>query len=100
MTSTLLVFLSFILLADDTNIFSHKDTNTLFNTVNTELNTVSSWFNANKLTLHPDKTKFILFFPPRKKISETNIRVSINGNTVSRVSNTKFLGVIINENLC
>ena len=94
-------FLSFILFADDTNIFfSHKDINTLFDTVNTELNTVSSWFNANKLTLHPDKTKFILFFPPRKKISETNIRISINGNNISRVSNTKFLGVIINENLC
>ena len=60
--------LSFILFADDTNIFFlHKNINTLINILNKELAYVSQWFNINKLTLHPEKTKFILFFPLIKK---------------------------------
>ena len=50
-------YLSFILFADDTNIFlRHKDLATLARVVNQELSRVSSWFNANKLTVHPDKS--------------------------------------------
>ena len=85
-------YLSFILFADDTNIFfRHKDISTLINTVNNELCLVYSWFNANKLTLHPDKTKFILFHPTRKKVKLDDIHININGAPLSRVENTKFL---------
>ena len=60
--------LTFILFADDTYIFfRHKNINTLINILDNELTYVSQWFNINKLTLHPEKTKFILFFPSRKK---------------------------------
>ena len=91
---------SFILFADDTNIFfRHKDISTLINTVNNELCRVSSWFNSNKLTLHPDKTKFILFHPTRKKINLDDIHININGVPLSRVENTKFLEVIMHQNL-
>jgi hypothetical protein len=42
-----------ILYADDTNIiYTHKDLNTLITTVNCELNKLSSWFSANRLTLN------------------------------------------------
>ena len=55
-------YLSFILFADDTNIFfQHKNISELTKIVNHELSFVATWFKANKLTLHPDKTKFILF---------------------------------------
>ena len=92
--------LSFILFADDTNIFfSHKDIATLINTVNNELCYLSSWFNANKLTLHPDKTKFVFFHPSRKKISLDDIHININSTPISRVTSTTFLGIIIHENL-
>ena len=92
--------LSFILFADDTNIFfSHKDISTLINIVNTELVHISSWFNTNKLTLHPNKTKFILFHPTRKKVNLTDLGITINNTSVSRVQSNKFLGVIIHENL-
>ena len=66
-------FLSFILFADDTNIsFRHKDLvdlATFARMVNQELSHVSSWFNANKLTVNPDKFKFIIFHPRRKQIN-------------------------------
>ena len=41
-----------IIFADDTNLFfSHEKIKELFQTANLELNKVSKWFNANKLSL-------------------------------------------------
>ena len=61
-------YLSFILFADNTIIFfQHKNISELTKIVNHELSFVATWFKANKLILHPDKTKFILFHPARKK---------------------------------
>ena len=67
-------YLSFILFADDTNIFfQHKNIPELTKIVNHELSFTTTWFKANKLTLHPD--------------------------SINRVEHTKFLGVIIHQNL-
>jgi len=56
--------LSIILLSDGTNIFfCHNDLPTFVTILNVELARVSSWFNANKLTVHPDKSQFIIFHP-------------------------------------
>ena len=83
--------LSFILFADDTNIFfRHRNINTLINILNKELTYVSQWFNINNLTLCPEKTKFILFFPTRKKVNLHDIKVYINNMPIYRVNSTKF----------
>jgi hypothetical protein len=51
-----------LLFADDTTLyFSHKDIDFLIDTVNNELKKISDFFRANKLALHPEKTKFMLF---------------------------------------
>ena len=77
-----------------TSIFlSHKDTTSLINTFNTELTHVSSWLNANRLTLHPEKTKFIIFHPARKKRDLPEASITINGLPVSRVEKIKYLGL-------
>ena len=48
--------LEFILFADDTNIFfSHNDPNFLIELVNTELQKLSCWFQANKLSINVKK---------------------------------------------
>ena len=67
--------------------------------MNHELSFVATWLKANKLTLHPDKTKFILFHPARKKIDLDGLSISVNKNSINRVEHTKFLGVIIHQNL-
>ena len=93
-------YLAFILFADDTNIFAkHKNTQNLMDIVNTELKCVASWLAANKLTLHPDKTKFILFHPARKQVNLRDINLSINGTNIDRVEHTKFLGIVVHQNL-
>ena len=62
--------LSFILFADDTNLFfSHKDLETLYKTMNQELKQVSLWLNANKLSLNVNKTQFRIFKTKKRKLS-------------------------------
>ena len=51
-----------VLFADDaTPLFSHSNLNELNVLVNEELSKICDWYSANKLALHPDKSKFILF---------------------------------------
>ena len=66
--------------------------------MNHELSFVATWFKANKLTLHPDKTKFILFHLAIKKINIDGLSINIDKNSINRVEHTKFLGVIIHQN--
>ena len=57
-----------IIFADDTNLFfSHKSIKELFHIANLELNKVFKWFNANKLSLNKDKTKYKFFHKAREK---------------------------------
>ena len=51
-----------IMFADDTNLFiSNSNIKKLFQTVNEELKNFQTWFNANKLSLNTDKTKYSFF---------------------------------------
>ena len=91
--------LKFIMFADDTNIFySHKSLTELIHIVNIELNQVSNWLKANKLSLNVKKTHFILFHFRQRKIDQLP-SVLIDNNIIEQVKSTKFLGVVINENL-
>ena len=59
--------LSIILFADDTNLFfSHKNVDTVHETMNCELRKIATWPSANKLSLNINKTHFIIF-KSRKK---------------------------------
>ena len=46
--------------------------------VNNELQKISMWFRANKMTLHPLKTKFTVFHPAPNSISWNNINIVID----------------------
>ena len=86
--------LSIILFADETNIFFRQnDLPSLVSILNVELARVSSWFNANKLTVHPDKSKFIIFHPRCKQINLSDIHISINNSPshVCRKTNSSVL---------
>ena len=64
-------FLSFFLFADVTNIyFKSHDLTQLQKIMNCELKKVKKWPDANRLTFNIDKTNFVVFHPPRIKISE------------------------------
>ena len=94
--------ISAVMFADDTNLFlSDKNIDILFTKMNIELAKVSTWFKANKLSLNTSKTKFSIFHPTSKKrfIPAELPILKINDTYISRDSVTKFLGVLIDENL-
>ena len=88
-----------ILFADDTNSFmSHKDPVSLAASLNSELNKLSTWLKANKLSLNLKKTNFMLFKPRRKRY-HFPMQIYINEQRIEQVKETVFLGVVIDEHL-
>ena len=87
-----------ILFVDDTNLFcTGKNLGDIVNEINVEIDKIYSWVKANKLSLNVEKTNFMLFTP--KSFSQNMDDLLINGNRISEVNETKFLGVIIDNKL-
>ena len=58
-----------VLFADDTNIlYSHKNLKSLENVMNFELSNVFQWLTSSKLTLHQNKSIFVIFHPYLKRL--------------------------------
>ena len=58
-----------LLFADDSSlIFSNQNINNLLNIANIGFKNLCQWMRANKLKLHPSKTKFMIFCNNRKSI--------------------------------
>ena len=90
--------LSFLLFADDTNLFySHSDPKMLNQIVNQELWKVSNWLTANKLSLNVKSHSIIFKAKNKRGKYTTNIR--IKDQKIEQVTNTNFLGVNIDQNL-
>ena len=88
-----------ILFADDSNFFyTDKNIDNLFDTLNSELDKIVKWLNANKMSLNVDKTHYIIF-TSRKNNVLRNQDIIINGCKINEVVVTKFLGVLIDSNL-
>ena len=67
--------------------------------MNNELYKVNQWFKANKLSLNLKKTNFIIFAGGNKKYDKEKAKIYINDKATNQVSHTRFLGIIIDENL-
>ena len=92
--------LNFILFADDTNAyFTGNCLDEVFATINVEIVKLTEWLNANKLSLNISKTNYMLF--GSKSICKPNVpfHLTINNVKIERITNVKFLGVLIDDNL-
>ena len=97
----LLKYCSSVIFADDTTIY-HIGTNQteVYQDMNSDLETLSDWFKANKLSVNASKTKYMVF--KCKKSAEaqtTQPDLYIDNEVLEKVPVTKFLGVYIDENL-
>ena len=89
--------LSFILFADDSNLFfSHNNPYTLVSTINAELDKVTQWIRANKLSLNLQKTKYMVF---SNSLNTLPINIVFDNTPLENVSHTKFLGLIVDNKL-
>ena len=83
--------------ADDSTIYhSGSNIKTLYQHMNVDLNCLSDWFKANKLSLNVSKTNYMLF--SRSKL-EPNHKLIIGKSEINRKKTFKFLGLHIDENL-
>ena len=91
--------LSFYLFADDTNVyFKSFDIVHLQKVMNRELRKVRKWLDANHLALNIDKTNFVIFHSPQKKITEPVI-LKIGKKKIRNENCVKFLGVLLDSGL-
>ena len=88
---------SFLHFADDTTIYMDGSTaEEVCNTLTQELVAVDRWLISNKLTLNVAKTSYIVF--SHLNIND-DISIRMRRTDISRTRNTKFLGVIIDDEL-
>ena len=87
-----------ILFADDTTIYqSSTNINTIVNNLSQELDNLTDWFRANKLSLNVAKTNYIIFTKTEHTLPI--IQLKLGGENINRVENTKFLGVYIDAKI-
>ena len=89
--------LNFSLFADDSTA-SHSDSNlnTTLNTLKEEFTKVLDWLLANKLIINLQKTHLMLITNRKRPAS---ISLNINNNVITENTETKFLGVIVDNQL-
>ena len=88
-----------ILFADDTNtIYTSNTYDSLKKIVCDDLQKISDWFKTNKLALNETKTKVMIFHKAHTK-PPSSFTLTLNNIELERVENTKFLGIMIQENL-
>jgi hypothetical protein len=94
-----LKFCSCIMFADDTTIYiSGSNIKFLYSKMNEDLKSLTKWFNFNSLSLNVDKSSHIVFkLQNRNPIIDRTLHV--DGENIKRVSETKFLGIMIDEHL-
>ena len=88
--------------ADDTNFFySHKNIKALFYTVISELEKISQWLKANKLSMKIKKTMFKLFHKNyfKDEIPLKLPALMIGNNNIEKKSPIKYLGVMLDEHI-
>ena len=92
-----LEFLECIQFADDTTLyFGHKNKNCIMCCLEHDLEIISDWFRANKLTLNVGKMVFMLFHPKGKSTFE---QLKFEDTLITNSHETKFLGIWLNDNL-
>lgn len=85
--------------ADDTNLLcKDKCDKTLKRKLNEDLKLIYNWLCANRLSLNVDKTEFIVFRPPRKKL-DNRFTLKLNQKTLFESAKIKYLGMILDQTL-
>ena len=89
------------LFADDRNCFVY-DFNSLERLVETELNKLQKWINANKLTINfdPKKSSYCIFKPGDKcLLINFNRGLTMDTKVLKYKENTKYLGLLLDHKL-
>ena len=87
-----------IMYADDTRLLNGIFFNNLVQSINTELDLLSTWPKSNELSLNTDKTFFQLFHRARIK-AKNSFNILVDKCIINKLENIKNLGLIIDHKL-
>ena len=97
---------SILSFADDTTIYvSDSNIDILFNNAKILINSLFLWFFSNRLSLNPNKTKYIVIRLPSLKGDLSQKHILIENTLLHRICKdcdekaAKLLGILIDENL-
>ena len=93
-----------VLFADDTTFqMSNKNIVDLYSAMSMNLNRAVHWFQANYLTLHPAKTKYIRFSKYNSHVHELDLWMGANKieriGRNCKINSFKFLGMMVDDQL-
>ena len=89
-----------VMYADDTTLYMPaKSIDYLTVTMNTELQSVITWVNSNKLVLNLAKTKSIVFGSKLKMKNKPLLNLLVKETPIQQVEETKLLGIILDSKL-
>ena len=86
-----------LMYADDTTLYCNINQNISEEVINVELLKLWDWLGANKLSLNMAKTKYMVFHTSKRNMIYPNLKV--NNNTIERVTEFNFLGVILHSHM-
>ena len=66
--------------------------------INSEMDKLSEWFGANKLSINVKKSNYMTF-QPRQKRQKIDLSITLNNHKIDQVKEVVFLGVILDEHL-
>ena len=88
-----------IFFADDSNLFKNgNNLSRIEKDLNEILSNVSQWLKVNKLSLNVKKTHYMIF-SKKKNLQKPSVNLKIDGEPLSEVNKTKFLGIVIDNKL-
>ena len=89
------IYGTLILFADDTTLFNHHQNRKFLSFMMThDMSILDDWFRANQLSLNLSKTVSMLFWPNGKEL-----KIDMDGYIIPQVTHTRFLGVLLDEEL-
>jgi len=87
-----------ILFADDTTLYySSPHIPDPYEIMNEELDSLTDWLRANKLSQNVSKTNYMIFSNINSK--QHAMEINLTNTTITKTNCVKFLGVFIDENL-
>ena len=86
--------LSYVLFADDTNVFSTDSHQMKY-----QISLINEWCISNRLVINYDKTHQMLFKAPNKKFEPRDFELTMGSSILHIKDETKFLGVKIDANI-
>ena len=88
---------SCILFADNTTIYyTHKKITYIKYCIEHDLQKLTQWFRANKLTLNSQKTECVVFSSNSKPCQ---IKLELNGTILKNKKSVRFLGIMLDDRL-